>query len=94
MPLDEAVRHDLDLFVPLFAHPNSRNKIDLFFLITSMGPRLAKADPKRALKTDRLAVIGSGLMGSGIAQVVADKGMKVTLIDVDARNRAGSHRTD
>jgi 3-hydroxyacyl-CoA dehydrogenase/enoyl-CoA hydratase/3-hydroxybutyryl-CoA epimerase len=83
MPLDEAARHDLDLFVPLFAHPNSRNKIDLFFLVTSMGPRLAKVDPKRAVKADRLAVIGSGLMGSGIAQVAADKGAKVTLIDVD-----------
>lgn len=85
MPLEEAARHDLDLFVPLFAHPNSRNKIDLFFLITSMGPRLAKVDPKRAIRADRMAVIGSGLMGSGVAQVAADKGAKVTLIDVDAQ---------
>jgi 3-hydroxyacyl-CoA dehydrogenase / enoyl-CoA hydratase / 3-hydroxybutyryl-CoA epimerase len=31
-----------------------------------------------------LAIIGSGLMGSGIAQVAADNGIKTTLIDVEA----------
>jgi 3-hydroxyacyl-CoA dehydrogenase / enoyl-CoA hydratase / 3-hydroxybutyryl-CoA epimerase len=84
VPLDQAARADLDLFVPLFENPNTRSKIDLFFLVTSVGPRLARVDAKRAVKADRVAVIGSGLMGSGIAQVAADKGMKVTLIDVDA----------
>jgi 3-hydroxyacyl-CoA dehydrogenase/enoyl-CoA hydratase/3-hydroxybutyryl-CoA epimerase len=83
LPFDEAVANEVELFVPLLFHPNSRNKIDLFFLVTSMGPRLAKADPSQAVKADEIAVIGAGLMGQGIAQVAADKGMRVTLIDVD-----------
>lgn len=83
LSFDEAVRRDVDLFVPLFSNPNSRNKIDLFGLVTSLGPRLVRVDPRQAVKIDKIAVIGSGLMGSGIAQVTADKGVKVTLIDVD-----------
>ena len=33
--------------------------------------------------TGRLAVLGSGLMGSGIAQVSAQAGWQVTMRDVD-----------
>ncbi len=88
MSFDEAVRHDIDLFVPLFDNANSRNKIDLFFLASSVGPKLAKVDSRKAVAVDRLAVIGSGLMGSGIAQVAADSGIKTTLIDVDVETAA------
>jgi 3-hydroxyacyl-CoA dehydrogenase / enoyl-CoA hydratase / 3-hydroxybutyryl-CoA epimerase len=83
MSFDEAVRRDIDLFVPLFHNANSRNKIDLFFLSSSVGSKLAKVDSRKAVAVDGLAVIGSGLMGSGIAQVVADSGIKTMLIDVD-----------
>jgi 3-hydroxyacyl-CoA dehydrogenase / enoyl-CoA hydratase / 3-hydroxybutyryl-CoA epimerase len=84
LPLDEAARRDIDLFVPLFGHPNTRAKIDLFSLVTSVGPRLVRVDARQAAKVDNIAVIGSGLMGSGIAQVAAEKGIKTILIDVDA----------
>ncbi|MHB8202515.1 MAG: 3-hydroxyacyl-CoA dehydrogenase NAD-binding domain-containing protein [Desulfomonilaceae bacterium] len=83
LTLDEAARRDIDLFVPLFSNPNSRNKIDLFGLVTGLAPKLVRVDHPQAVKVDRLAVIGSGLMGSGIAQVAAEKGINVTLIDVD-----------
>ncbi|MGO8877990.1 MAG: 3-hydroxyacyl-CoA dehydrogenase NAD-binding domain-containing protein [Desulfomonilaceae bacterium] len=83
LPIDAAAKRDIDLFVPLFSNPNSRNKIDLFGLVTSLGPRLVKVDSRQAVKVDKIAVIGSGLMGSGIAQVAAEKGINVTLIDVD-----------
>ena len=86
LPFEEAVRKEVDFFIPLFANPNSRNKIDFFFLATSIGPRLVKVDQRQAVKADRLAVIGAGLMGRGIAQVAADKGMRVTVLDVDEQN--------
>jgi len=35
------------------------------------------------LHFDRVAIIGSGLMGSGIAQVAAANGCEVTIIDID-----------
>ncbi|MFA6222206.1 MAG: 3-hydroxyacyl-CoA dehydrogenase NAD-binding domain-containing protein [Desulfomonilaceae bacterium] len=84
LSIDEAARRDVDLFVPLFSHPNTRAKIDLFSLVTSVGHRLVRVDARQAAKVEKIAVIGSGLMGSGIAQVTAEKGIKTTLIDVDA----------
>ena len=83
LPFDDAVRNEVEKFVPLFEHPNTRNKIDLFFLMTSLGPRLAKADASKAVKLDRVAIIGAGLMGRGIAQVAADRGIKITMLDMD-----------
>lgn len=42
------------------------------------------------MRIDRVGIIGSGLMGSGIAQVAAYSGCEVTLVDVDqARVDAG-----
>jgi 3-hydroxybutyryl-CoA dehydrogenase len=42
------------------------------------------------VRIDRVGIIGSGLMGSGIAQVAAYSGCEVTLVDVDqARVDAG-----
>jgi 3-hydroxyacyl-CoA dehydrogenase/enoyl-CoA hydratase/3-hydroxybutyryl-CoA epimerase len=95
LPFEEAVRKEVDLFVPLFDSPNTRNKINLFFLVTSLGPRLVKVDPRQAVPVDRLAIIGAGLMGRGIAQVAAERGMKVTLIDVNEEaTRAGVESID
>src|ERR1041384_5992484 len=36
-----------------------------------------------SMRIDRVGIIGSGLMGSGIAQVAACSGCEVTLVDVD-----------
>jgi 3-hydroxyacyl-CoA dehydrogenase/enoyl-CoA hydratase/3-hydroxybutyryl-CoA epimerase len=83
LPFEEALRREIDLFVPLFAHTNTRNKMDLFFLVTSRGPRLAKVDSRKAIPASEIAVIGGGLMGQGIAQVAADKGIKATIVDMD-----------
>jgi 3-hydroxyacyl-CoA dehydrogenase / enoyl-CoA hydratase / 3-hydroxybutyryl-CoA epimerase len=83
LPLDQAVQNEAIHFAPLMAEPNVKNKIDLFFALTSLAPKLARIDPKKALPAPQLAVIGAGLMGQGIAQVCADKGIGVMLIDVD-----------
>ncbi|MBA4181785.1 MAG: 3-hydroxybutyryl-CoA dehydrogenase [Anaerolinea sp.] len=42
------------------------------------------------MRFERIGIIGSGLMGSGIAQVAAYSGLRVTLVDIDqARVDAG-----
>lgn len=83
LPFEQALKQEIDLFVPLLFNENSRNKIDLFFLVTGLGPKLVRVDASKAVKVDRMAVIGSGLMGQGIAQVAAEKGIKTVLIDID-----------
>lgn len=90
LTFEEAVRKEIDLFVPLLGHPNTRNKIDFFFLMASTAPRLAKVDRRAALSAESIAIIGAGLMGRGIAQVAADRGFKVTLMDVDEETAKSS----
>jgi 3-hydroxyacyl-CoA dehydrogenase / enoyl-CoA hydratase / 3-hydroxybutyryl-CoA epimerase len=83
LPFDEAVRNQVRRFAPLIAEPTVKNKIDLFFAVTSLAPNLARIDRKKAIPAPQIAVIGAGLMGQGVAQVCADNGIGVMLIDVD-----------
>ncbi|MCL0092774.1 3-hydroxyacyl-CoA dehydrogenase NAD-binding domain-containing protein, partial [Dehalococcoidia bacterium] len=57
-----------------------KNKIDLFFLTTSVVPKLAKINPEKAVPVTGIAIIGAGLMGQGIAQICADRGSKFFLL--------------
>ncbi len=93
IPFGEAVRTDVELLVRLLEHPNARNKVDLFFLVTSLGPKLVKVDSRKAVPSGALAIIGSGLMGRGIAQVAADKGIQTVLMDVDEKTAKGAVET-
>ena len=82
LPFEEAVQNEAEHFAPLIAHPNVKNKIGFFFLATSLARKLAKINPQKAVPVPKIAVIGAGFMGQGIAQVCADKGSKVLLIDI------------
>ncbi|MHC4202410.1 MAG: 3-hydroxyacyl-CoA dehydrogenase NAD-binding domain-containing protein, partial [Planctomycetota bacterium] len=42
------------------------------------------AEPGSETRVARAVVVGAGVMGSGIAQVVASAGIEVTLVDNDA----------
>ncbi len=83
LSFEDALRNEVEKFVPLFEHSNTRNKMDFFLLATGIAPRLAKVDGSKAVKADRIAIIGAGLMGRGIAQVAAERGIKTTLLDMD-----------
>ncbi len=90
---DDATRNEADLFVPLVFDAYTRNKIDLFFLTTSIGPNLVKLGTNKVGKIERIAVIGAGLMGQGIAQIVADSGIETTVLDIDQRTVHASIET-
>jgi 3-hydroxyacyl-CoA dehydrogenase/enoyl-CoA hydratase/3-hydroxybutyryl-CoA epimerase len=93
LPFEEAVRAETKHFAPLIEHPNAQCKIDLFMTITGVAPRLADPGPAKPRTLDSLAVLGAGLMGRGIAQVCADAGLRVLLLDVDETTaRAGRDR--
>lgn len=85
LPFEEAAKNEVTHFAPLIEHPNVKNKIDFFFLMTSIAPRLSIVNLKKAIPAPELAIIGAGLMGQGIAQICADKGIKALLIDIDIK---------
>jgi 3-hydroxyacyl-CoA dehydrogenase/enoyl-CoA hydratase/3-hydroxybutyryl-CoA epimerase len=83
LPFRQAVQREVELFVPLPLQDTVKNKMDLFFLTTSVGPNLVKVDSEQVLPINSIAVIGAGLMGTGIAQVAAQKNVLITLMDLD-----------
>lgn len=90
LPFEEAVKNEVKHFAPLITHPNVRNKIDFFFLSTSLASKLTAINPKKAIPVPELAIIGAGLMGRGIAQVCADRGIKALIIDIDRKTAQAS----
>jgi 3-hydroxyacyl-CoA dehydrogenase/enoyl-CoA hydratase/3-hydroxybutyryl-CoA epimerase len=67
-------------FAELLFTPEARALIHLFFAQSAArkNPFRELAEPRTV---ERMAVIGAGLMGSGIAQVSAERGMRVLLKD-------------
>jgi 3-hydroxyacyl-CoA dehydrogenase / enoyl-CoA hydratase / 3-hydroxybutyryl-CoA epimerase len=66
----------------LVPHPTARNLMWLFrtqAALTSGDTAISTAPPRRVR---RVAVLGAGIMGGGIAQLAADKGLPVRLKDV------------
>ena len=87
---EEFIGKNAEEFQEISGHQNSKNKVDFYFLKTFKFPRLITIDKDSAVNCDRIGIIGSGLMGSGIAQVSADRGIKVTLMDVSEEVVQGS----
>lgn len=73
------------LFVELAFTPESQSLRNLFF-----GMQAVKKNPwkDKTLSLNRIGVLGSGLMGSGIADVSAQSGYQVALKDRDAAQAA------
>ncbi|MBA2242857.1 MAG: hypothetical protein H0W04_08220, partial [Chthoniobacterales bacterium] len=78
--IDEALRMELDAIVELGETETTQNLIRNFFL----GDKFRKGTSKiPAEKITHAAVIGSGVMGSGIAQWLSSRGVSVILRDVN-----------
>jgi 3-hydroxyacyl-CoA dehydrogenase len=81
LTFDEGAERERRLFEACRADPQSRALRHLFFAERAAG-KLDGAPPAREVR--RVAVIGAGTMGSGIALACLDGGCEVTLVDVDA----------
>ncbi|PHR60030.1 MAG: 3-hydroxyacyl-CoA dehydrogenase [Robiginitomaculum sp.] len=81
---DAGIRIETRYFTRLMMRPESRNMIRSIFLskqdLDKGGARPAGQEKGKITK---IAVIGAGFMGAGIAYVSAMAGVKVALIDVD-----------
>ncbi len=79
-PLDESLRLELEAIVDLGKTESTQNLIRNFFLAEKYKKGSSKTEfPKVA----HAAVIGAGVMGSGIAQWLSSRGVTVILRDVN-----------
>ena len=84
VPMDAALRIESRYFTKLLLRPESRNMIRSLFLSKQALEKGARR-PAGTEKSDirKIAVIGAGFMGAGVATVSAQAGIEVVLIDKD-----------
>jgi 3-hydroxyacyl-CoA dehydrogenase/enoyl-CoA hydratase/3-hydroxybutyryl-CoA epimerase len=84
VPMDAALRIESRYFTKLLMRPESRNMIRSLFLSKQSldkGGRRPEGQSKSDVR--KIAVIGAGFMGAGVATVSAQAGIEVVLIDRD-----------
>jgi 3-hydroxyacyl-CoA dehydrogenase / enoyl-CoA hydratase / 3-hydroxybutyryl-CoA epimerase len=79
--LDESLAMEVDAISELGATDATQNLIRNFFLADKYRKGSSKTAPE---KIQHAAVIGAGIMGSGIAQWLSSRGVSVILRDVDS----------
>ncbi|WP_097091850.1 3-hydroxyacyl-CoA dehydrogenase NAD-binding domain-containing protein [Novosphingobium sp. Chol11] len=84
LPFDRAIRLESKYFAKVAADPQAANMIRSLFVNKNAAERGARR-PKDQSKapTKKLAMLGAGMMGAGIATVAAQAGMEVMLFDRD-----------
>ena len=95
--MDQALRIESRYFTKLLLRPESRNMIRSIFLSKQdldKGGRRPAGQEKGEVK--KIAVIGAGFMGAGIATVSAVAGIEVVLIDAnqEGADKGKKHATD
>jgi 3-hydroxyacyl-CoA dehydrogenase/enoyl-CoA hydratase/3-hydroxybutyryl-CoA epimerase len=79
LPLDEAFAREARTLGRLVASEVSKNLIHVFFLMEG-AKKAAPAEPPG--EVDRVGVLGAGVMGGGIAQLLAYRGIPVRMKDI------------
>jgi 3-hydroxyacyl-CoA dehydrogenase / enoyl-CoA hydratase / 3-hydroxybutyryl-CoA epimerase len=84
LPMDKAVRIESKYFTKLFLDAQAGNMVRSLFVNKQAAEKGARR-PKNVEKnpTKKVAMLGAGLMGAGIAMVSAKAGMEVILLDRD-----------
>lgn len=95
--MDAALRIESRYFTKLLMRPESRNMIRSIFLSKTAlekGGRRPESQEKADVK--KVAIIGAGFMGAGIATVTAQAGIEVVLIDAnqEGAEKGKKHATD
>lgn len=81
-PLHDGLDLEADAFGDLSVTPEARALTHLFFATTAAKNDPELPDGATARDVERVAIVGAGFMGAGIATVCAENGMRVRLKDV------------
>ncbi len=77
--LEAGIAREIELFDKMVRSDESRALVNLFFGMNDSKKNPAK---DKAVKVRRMAVLGAGLMGAGIAEVSVQKDIQVVLKDI------------
>src|SRR5207245_1824074 len=81
---EEGYRAEANFFGELVVSDVSRRLVEIFFATQALKKDTGVDDPStRPRKVEKVAMLGAGLMGAGIAYVAADAGSPVRLKDKD-----------
>ncbi len=93
LPLDESLKVEQKASLEVLGSPVASNMVAVFFMKNRLDrdPGVDRADmiPK---PVKRVGVVGSGLMGSGIASAYARAGLPTAMVDVDHTRLADGMR--
>jgi 3-hydroxyacyl-CoA dehydrogenase/enoyl-CoA hydratase/3-hydroxybutyryl-CoA epimerase len=82
LPFDKALQLESKHFARLMCDPVARNLIRGGFIFRGEANKLARRPPDiPKSKVTKIAVLGAGMMGAGIAHVAAQAGIDVILLD-------------
>jgi 3-hydroxyacyl-CoA dehydrogenase/enoyl-CoA hydratase/3-hydroxybutyryl-CoA epimerase len=82
LPLPQALQVEADAFVELVVSGTAKSLISIFLMKNRVETRAA-AIAGQVAAPPRVGVLGAGLMGAGVAQVLAHRGVAVALKDRD-----------
>jgi len=84
LPMDRAIRIESKYFAKVIAEPQARNMVRTLFVNKQAAERGARRPANVSpAPTRKLAMLGAGMMGAGIATVAAQAGIEVMLLDRD-----------
>ncbi len=84
LPMDRAIRVESKYFAKIVADPQAGNMIRSLFVSKQAAERGARRPAGvEKMPTKKLAMLGAGMMGAGIATVSVQAGMEVVLLDRD-----------
>ncbi|MEW6641437.1 MAG: 3-hydroxyacyl-CoA dehydrogenase NAD-binding domain-containing protein [Pseudomonadota bacterium] len=81
VPFDEALKRERESFLKLVAGDQSKAQRHAFFAEREAAKIDGVPDGTKPRKVERVAIIGAGTMGGGIAMSFANAGIPVTLIE-------------
>ncbi len=86
LPIEAALEIENDHIADVFGGEVQRNLLAIFFWTEEVKKETGVADPAvRPREVSRIGVLGAGVMGGGIAQLAADRGLPARMKDIDPK---------